>query len=138
MIPPVENLKKGKIPSTVAFFDGPDQEIEPFRFSFKHYNEKECQLENLDKNGAKKVLKVIKKIGKLADIKEFSQNGIDIKPVYYGGDYISLFKGLSPDTEMKEHIIQSTERFFYFILDRTIFIVCITHKHYETDKTRRR
>ena len=113
-----------------------EPETQLFRISFKYYNDSECQISLLEKNNARRMLSDMRIIGKCTNIRSLRDNNIGIEPVYNSGAYRSLFNHLSPDIEMKEHIIQATARVFYFIVDSSFNVVAIKNSHTRIDKNR--
>lgn len=106
--------------------------------SYKHYNDKECELNSVDRARMRKILVDYRKICKCDEVGQLIANGIDHKPVYCENDYKKIFKGLDPEQiDMREDVLGGSERLYYFITDNLFNIVCIKKKHLETNKVRR-
>ena len=133
---PEPKLLQQRIPGSVALINDPkDYETLQYHLSFEFYKEKLCEIDLLEKNGAKRALHNIKTIG-LSNRKSLGQNGIDSFPIENSGEYSSLYNKLPPDADLKEHKIQGTARIFYFTVNRLFHIVCIKNSHFETKKHR--
>jgi len=126
------------IPEAVAENIGnSDPEAQPFMISYQYYNDRECGLQNLGKNGPKKVLEHYRIIGSCSTTRDFTRHHIKAKSITNLGEYSKLFKHLPPDIDLLENIIQGVERYFYFVVDNIFYVVSISNSHYETDKVRR-
>lgn len=132
----------GEIPDSVA--EPPfkeDIETRPFMICYRHYNDKQCEVRDLQKNVHLRILQDFRTIGKLTSLKEFKNYNIDILSVNNTGEYKKIYSNLSPDIEIKEHKLQGTARIFYFTTIDKVFnifnIVAITNRHFETDKVRK-
>ncbi len=133
--------EKGMLPDSISELKTEDEpEIKPFLISYQKYNKKLCEVDLLPKNCPVKVLHSLRKISQdIIEFKDFNSNGISSKPIKHAGEYKKLFNGLHDDVELYEHMLQGTSRMFYFIneINKIIYIVAITQKHFETEKTRR-
>jgi len=142
-IPKISIPKKTKrIPIEVAENIGiEDIEAENFLFSFKFYNNRLCQLSDLESAKLRKILKFLKVVGKLHSRSEFSGNNINIKPVKYVGEYKKLYKGLSQDIDIREYKIGRSQAIFFWILSsikqNIIYLICLRNRHFEINKIRR-
>lgn len=127
------------IPSEVALIrNKEDIENSNFLISFFYYNTKECEISNLRKNNAKRILNDIKTIG-TSTVNTLSGNNIQSIRVINSGEYSKLFKKL-PDgvDELFEHKANGTNRVFYFVEASKIFhIIAIRENHFEVGKNRR-
>lgn len=115
-------------------------EANPYVISFAKYNEKMCELSQLQGNKAKKAIETLKTIGtKVRSTADYQRHSVDRIPVRCEGEYKKLFNGLADDVELKEIKLQQTARIFYFDIEpeRTFYVVSITENHLETDKVRR-
>lgn len=115
-------------------------EANPYVISFAKYNEKMCELSQLQGNKAKKAIETLKTIGtKVRSTADYQRHSVDRIPVRFEGEYKKLFNGLADDVELKEIKLQQTARIFYFDIEpeRTFYVVSITDNHLETDKVRR-
>lgn len=129
-IPKPKNITKGKIPVSVTEIrDQKDPETQLFKISFRYYNDGECEISVLEKNNARRLLVDLRTIGKCTCVRNLKEQNIGIVPVYNSGAYKSLFNHLSPDVEIKEHIIQATSRLFYFIEGNIFNIVTVKNNH---------
>jgi hypothetical protein len=133
---------KGDIPQSVTTMpqgvEAP--EAKPNDISFVNYNNRMCEIEQLDRNKAKKAIQTFKTIGtKIHSLKDYQRHAVDRIPVSYDGDYKKLFSGLPQDVELKEIKLQEKARIFYYDIEpeRTFYVVAITQNHLETDKVRR-
>lgn len=134
---PQPKIKQGRIPSSVTVIHNQhDPETQLFRILFKNYNDSECQISVLEKNNARRMLGDLRVIGKCTSIRNLRENNIGIEPVHNTGAYKSLFNHLSPDIEMKEHIIQATARIFYFVDGNSFNVVAIKNTHTPLGKHR--
>ncbi len=132
----------GELPQDVAEMP---QEIEvpeanPYLISFAKYNEKMCELNQLNNNKAKRVIETLKTIGtKVRSTADYQRHSVDRIPVRYEGEYKKLFNGLEDDIELKEIKLQQNARVFYFDIEpkSTLYVIAITDNHLETDKVRR-
>ena len=136
-----DNPSEGDIPNIVAELPQASEapEAQPYLISFSKYNNRLCEISLLNSNKAKKAIETLKDIGmKIRSQADFQRNHIDRIPVEYKGDYKKLFNGLSGDIELKELKLQQDARIFYFDLEpeRTLYVVAITHNHYETAQVR--
>ena len=137
-IPRTYRQRSELLPSSVALIkDRGDVETKPFYIAYENYNDKLCEIQNLNSSKSKRALKDFKSIGKLYKLADFSKNNIDYLPIKNSGEYKKLYRGLPTDIELKEHKIGKTERIFYYIVSKIFFVVAITNKHIETSKTRR-
>lgn len=124
------------IPDKIAIIsDSTEIESLPFHLSFEYYNNKLCEIQDLNRNIPKRALINLKTIGR-CNYKTLKQNGIDILPVSNSGEYTKVYAKLPPDIDLKEHKISGTARIFYFIVSRVFHIVCFKNSHFETDKHR--
>lgn len=133
---------EGDIPKIVAELPQTTEapEAEPYLISFSKYNNRLCEISLLNSNKAKKAIETLKDIGtKVKSQTDFQRHHIDRIPVIYSGDYKKLFNGLDKSIELKELKLQQDARIFYFDIEpeRTLYVVAITHNHYETDQVRR-
>lgn len=131
-----------ELPQTVAEIpqDVEAPEANPYVISFAKYNEKMCELAQLNNNKAKRAIETLKTIGtKVRSTADYQRHSVDRIPVRCEGEYKKLFKGLEDDIELKEIKLQQSARVFYFDIEpeRTFYIVAITDNHLETDKVRR-
>lgn len=135
----VSSFSNGRIPNSVALSPNKDDiEDHLFSISYAYYNDDICGVRDLQNNTARKILGIIRTIGKLSNVTEFKENGIDLSPVANAGDYKRIFKDcLPPDIEMKEHKVQGPTRLFYFTVSEKFNIVGIVNSHFETDKQRK-
>lgn len=137
-IPDTTKINQGQIPDSVAQVSKKeDIEAKPFVISYEYYNDKLCELRNLQKGAHRKILEDFRKIGSLTNITQFQGNNIDCDDIKDAGEYSKLFNKLPPDIELKENAIQGKARFFYFIVERFFHLVAIKNKHFETRKIRR-
>lgn len=131
-----------ELPQTVAEIpqDVEAPEANPYVISFAKYNEKMCELTQLNNNKAKRAIETLKTIGtKVRSTADYQRHSVDRIPVRCEGEYKKLFKGLEDDIELKEIKLQQSARVFYFDIEpeRTFYVVAITDNHLETDKVRR-
>ncbi len=115
-------------------------EAVPYVISFAKYNEKMCELSQLNNNKAKRIVEIFKTIGtKVCSTTDYQRHLVGRIPVRREGEYKKLFRGLEDDIELKEIKLQQKARVFYFDIepDRTFYVVAITENHLETDKVRR-
>jgi len=111
----------------------------PYLISFAMYNESMCEISELTSNKARKALETFKTIGtKIHSEADFQRYHVDRIPVWRGGDYKKLYRGLGDDIDLKEIKLQDDARIFYFDIEdkRTFYVVAITQNHLETDKVR--
>lgn len=123
-----------KIPGRVALNpDEKDIEAEPFKISFKHYNDRECEIRHLNQSSARKALSSLRTIGQLAEVKQFAANNIKSTPITRSGVYKCLFKTLpkADDVDLFEYNLSGASRVFYFALDKMLYLVAIRNSHYE-------
>lgn len=138
----VSSNEAGELPQSVAEMPQAIEAPEaiPYVISFAKYNEKMCQLSQLNNNKAKKIVEIFKTIGtKVCSTADYQRYSVDRIPVRYDGEYKKLFSGLKDDIELKEIKLQQKARVFYFDIEpnRTFYIVAITENHFETDKVRK-
>lgn len=115
-------------------------EANPYVISFAKYNEKMCELSQLQGNKAKKAIETLKTVGtKVRSTVDYQRHSVDRIPVKCEGEYKKLFRGLADDVDLREIKLQQSARIFYFDIEpeRTFYIVAITENHLETDKVRR-
>lgn len=132
----------GEIPAGVAeiITDQEEPEASLYVISFAKYNQKMCEIDDLDSNKAKRAISVFKTIGtEIRSQGDFTKKAIDRIPIRFEGEYKKLFNGLDDDVELKEIKLQQDARIFYFDIEsqRTFFVVAITQNHLETKKIRR-
>ena len=111
----------------------------PYLISFAMYDESMCEISELTSNKARKALETFKTIGtKIHSEADFQRYHVDRIPVWRGGDYKKLYRGLGDDIDLKEIKLQDDARIFYFDIEdkRTFYVVAITQNHLETDKVR--
>lgn len=134
---PQPKIHQGKIPSSVTeIYDQRDPETQLYRISFKYYNDDECQISILEKNNARRMLLDLRLVGKCTSLRNLHDNNIGVIPISNSGAYKSLFNRLSPDVEIKEHIIQATARMFYFVESSIFNIVAVRNSHIPLGKHR--
>ncbi|MBI3335486.1 MAG: hypothetical protein HY001_03230 [Candidatus Portnoybacteria bacterium] len=112
----------------------------PYVISFVKYNERMCEITELDRNKARKAVQTFKLIGtKIRSEADFQRHSVDRIPVHRKGEYKKLYRGISEDVDLKEIKLQQDARIFYFDIepDRTFYVVAIRQNHLETDKVRR-
>jgi len=115
-------------------------EANPYLISFAKYNEKMCEISQLNNNKAKRFIETIKTIGtKVRSTTDYQRHSVGRIPVRYEGEYKKLFRGLEDDIELKEIKLQGKARVFYFDIEpeRIFYVVAVTNNHLETDKVRR-
>jgi hypothetical protein len=131
---PVSSLQKNKrIPPELAKIYSPNDKSNSFKISFDFYDEKICEIDNLNKSLTKKCLITLKQIGKYN-----YQNFVEkLKPtsVKNSGHYKIFYKNVTPDVEISELYLGKSSRMFYFIkkhLSYNFFhIISIKNKHLE-------
>lgn len=126
-------VASGRIPNDVARLPGGDKH---YVISFKYYNDKLCEIDDLTKNSPKACLQLFKKITRTT-LGNLRNENIDQLRIHNSGDYKRLFNSLTHEVDLFEHKLQATSRIFYFISANEFHIVAITQNHLETDKTRR-
>jgi hypothetical protein len=142
-IPNIEDVgsKDNLIPQEVAELSTEEElEGEPYLLSFQKYNNSLCEIDNLLKNCPKRALKDLKTMGRdIFDFKDFNKYGIRTKLIKCDGEYKKLFSRLSLDRELRQHDLPGTARMFYFIseIERVIYVIAFTNRHFETDKVRK-
>ena len=132
----------GVIPRTTTALprDVEAPEAIPYVISFAKYNERMCEISILDSNKARRAIETLKKVGtQIRSPGDYQRYSVDQIPVRCDGEYKKLYRGLSPDIELKEIGLQQAARIFYFDIEseRTFYVVAITQNHLETDKVRR-
>lgn len=137
-----QTSSQNTIPQEVAELpsESEDPEVVPYVISFAKYNEGLCEIEYLKKNKAKRALGVIKKIGtKICCSADFKKLAIITSPINRSGEYLKLYKRLSPDIELNEIRLQQDARIFYFDIEseKKLYIVAIKENHFEVGKIRR-
>ncbi|MGD0576629.1 MAG: hypothetical protein ABSA74_00955 [Candidatus Staskawiczbacteria bacterium] len=138
MAKPIED--DTEIPWAVTETLQEEPEATPYKISFIRYNDKMCEISELNSNKAKKAIETFKIIGtKIHSEADFKKYSIDRIPVHRSGEYNKLYKGLASDIDLKEIKLQEKARIFYFDIEseRTFYVVAITQNHLETDKIRR-
>ena len=131
------------VPQSVAEItdDLESPESSPYVISFARYNEKMCEIKELDSNKAKKAIAVLKTIGTdVFSTSDFPRHNLDRIPIKRAGEYLKLYNRLGDDIEIREIKLQAEARIFYFDIEsqRTFYVVAITQNHLETDKVRRK
>jgi hypothetical protein len=159
-IPPLPpSSDGGLIPSRVSLLPKEVEapESEPYTLSFKHYNEKECELSG----GAMDVyalaaLKALKNIGMHVPTNGgLPSFGIATERVFNSHGYASLFKGIDdPEVDMREAKLEGKQRMvdwhgrgkkqrteilrngriFFYPIGRMLYLVAFRANHYETGK----
>lgn len=115
-------------------------EANPYVISFVRYNERMCEITDLNGNKAKRAIETLKKVGtKIRSTADYQRHSVDRIPVKYQGDYKKLFNGLPKEAELNEIKLPQDARIFYFDIEpeRTFYVVAITQNHFETDKVKR-
>lgn len=155
---PVLPAGPGDIPQSVAgladTMEAP--EAVPLLISFSRYNSSECEVDRGQMEVyAWDALRQIKRVGTQPGTPaEFNFGGDHI---INAGEYRKLFKGLDdPEIDMREIKLSGkrkrmdyrgrkpkevtetvgTGRIFFYVIDRTLYLVAIRANHYETDKIR--
>lgn len=137
-LPKLEQSSKGLLKESFANLPGEDnKEAVPFHISYFYYNDKLCELNELRKNMPKKVLNDLRKIGRLCNVSDFKANGIDHDPIVNAGNYKPLFHNLPTDADLRESRIQSDGRMFYFVINKTVYLVLLKNTHFEVKKQRK-
>ncbi len=136
--PPKDNVAIPEIIANAPPEEAP--EAKPYLISFAKYNEKMCEISELNSNKARKAVETFKTVGtKIRSESDFKKIPIDRIPVRREGEYKKLFQGLADDIDLKELKLQQDARIFYFDIEpeRTFYVVAITQNHLETNKVRR-
>ena len=137
---PVEDLK-GLPQAVTELPQGIESpEASPYLISFAKYNEKMCEITELNGNKPKKAVEILKTIGtKIYQSADFQKHHIDRTPIRCEGEYKKLFSGIRDDIELTEIKLQQDARIFCFDIEpeRTFYVVAITQNHLETDKVRK-
>lgn len=142
--------RKGLLPKKVPFgaaelsASSEAPEASPYRISFAEYKEKECQMDSMTPVNAKATLKTIRDVGVHYTSKDnYSSNarGVEMKTISRGGDYLTLYRGLPDDSEIREikckHPGKEIDiRLFFFTLEkeRTFYLVAAKQTHIDTSK----
>ena len=110
-----------------------------FLLSFFKYDDDLCEINFIDKvSRFKKALKMLRLTGKVKhkdNTDNFRKHNIFVTPVANSHEYSKLYtKKLHPDAEIFEYSIGESERMFYYIIENIMYIVAITHRHFETKK----
>jgi len=132
----------GDIPQTVIEMPQETEapEANPYVISFVKYNDRMCEISDLNGNKAKKAIETLKTIGtKIRSTADYQRYSVGRIPVRCEGEYKKLFNGLPQDVDLKELKLQQDARIFYFDIepDRTFYVVAITQNHLETKHVRR-
>ena len=130
---PLLERERGKIhPGVVENIDERDREADCFVISYKHYKDRLCGCREYRRGHLRKVLEILREIGKLGCMKEFWAAGIKISAVTNAGkEYGKLFEGLPKDADVWEHKIGQKETMFFWVLDvmSTFYLLCLTNRH---------
>jgi hypothetical protein len=150
--PIVENITK-VAEDIIQSVDAP--ESVPYDISFAQYNRKECLLDEIKKENAKRTLKILRDIGVyFTDEFNFSKNtdpDIQIRAVHNNGGYTDLFRGLDQQfhDSVREIVCDKHDyasrseiklRIFYTTLENAnkFYVIAIRdNAHYDTDKSGR-
>lgn len=137
---------EGKISPRVATLQTQEApEAEPPLISFRHYNQKECEIGTGQiKPYAPFMLELIRDMGTKSSYEPNKRH------IENAGDYSNLYRGLSdlPDVSIHEIRLEgkvpgswgkkdqkvNSGRFFYFKIDNTLYVVAIRANHYDTSK----
>jgi len=132
-IPVFSPQKNKRIPPESAKIYNPNDESNRFKISFDFYDEKICEIENLEKSLARNCLKKLKQIGKSNPQK--LREDFKSTPIKNSGHYKIFYKNLTPDVRVFELYPGKSSRIFYFIkrdLSHNFFhIISIKNKHLE-------
>jgi hypothetical protein len=148
--PEKEPKKEGGIPRSAA--ELPEEEapeLEPALISFSRYNPKECQLDGLEKEFAKCVLRAFRDIGTTThSMEDIGRVGREVKIVARDGTYANLFKHLDDitDLEINEIILdyrrgdesQNDGRVFFFMVGGKFYFIAVRQSHYDTNHSKRK
>ena len=128
------NVQAGKIPNEAGIISA---QASHYIISFRHYNDKLCELALLEKNKLKECIQVFKRVTQ-SKIGELQEQNIDQIRISGTGEYKKLFNKLPPnqDIQILEHKLQEKARIFYFLSGFIFNVTAITNNHLETDKTR--
>ena len=132
----------GDIPQAVAEIPQEVEapEVNPYVISFARYNNRMCEISDLNSNKARKAIETFKIIGtKIRSTADYQRYLVDRIPVRCEGEYQKLYNGLPQDVDVKEIKLQQNARIFYFDIEpeRTFYVVAITQNHLETNQVRR-
>lgn len=138
----VQPIEEGELPQAIAelSLESEAPEVNPYVISFVKYNEKMCEIPNLDSNKARKAIETLKIVGtKIRSTADYQRYHVGRVLVRNEGEYKKLYNGLAPDADLREVRLQQEARIFYFDIEseRTFYIVAITQNHLETRKVRR-
>ena len=137
-IPAPGEIRSSKIPREAATVGDFEPEADQFvSIHFSSYNEKLCEIKNLDPAKARKVVELLKKAGMTTPTK-LHASGVRTRPVENAGDYTKFYNGLDPGIKLIEIYGASTSRIFYFDVGPQFYIRAITCGHQETDKSRKK
>ncbi len=137
----------GEISPKVAWLETREApESEPPLISFRHYNQKECEIGTGQiKPYAPFTLELIRDMGTRPSYEP------NKKYIENDGDYSDLYRGLGdvPDVSIHEIRLEgkvssnkgkkdervSNGRFFYFKIENTLYVVAVRANHYDTSKS---
>ncbi|TRZ78474.1 hypothetical protein D4R87_00600 [bacterium] len=108
--------------------DYEDKLKENFLFSFAHYKIGQCGLKDLYGKDSKQLIEKLRRINETT-IRELPSSKLIHDNVKKGGNYKSLFDGLSPDVEIREIRFSDSGRIFAYFVERYVCIVAIKPNH---------
>jgi hypothetical protein len=122
-----------------------EAEDKPFVISFKKYNESLCGIKNISFANVKNILEIMKYVGtSVLTENDFGLLEYRTRHIVDENDYSKLYNKLRDNDDINLYEIyltdkkQDTARIFYFntMASKTMHIVAITNKHFETNKQR--
>jgi hypothetical protein len=131
-------IEERRIPSTaVERIDEQEREVEPFTISYKYYNDRLCQYQDLRISHLRKVLETFRVMGRCCQRKDLARENIQLTPIDRNRkkEYRKLYSHQPPDADILELDIGKSQRMFFWILEsnrtNTIHLVCLRNKHFE-------
>jgi hypothetical protein len=143
--PPAEEVNAlGALVGATQVRTAEDPEALPYNISFARYNDKECQITDMDANNAKAALMILRDVGiYFSSYENYAKysGSAEVKRIMNDGDYSALYRGCDADEEIKEiKLVKEKKnvnvRLFYFTIEssKMFYLVAVRHTHIDTTK----
>lgn len=128
-IPEVQKISNAGdlLPDSVVDYPIKNKE-ECFKISFEKYNNKKCEIKNLECSPAKKALAFFRDVGNCTSQEEIYRLGKG-DHVKNAQNYSFLFDNLDEDVDMREYRLSGESRLFYYVDDAKKEVNCILLKN---------
>lgn len=127
-IPDVQIDPRHAIPESAALNSTISEFEDKIVVTFEHYKSNACELEKLQRTTARKLSNQLKKLTSITK-RELPESRLIRDSIVRTKNSEFLYKGLSPDVEVKEIAFGEKERLFGYMVDRYFCIIAVTVTH---------